>query len=187
MSGPGNWRRWLWRFVFAAATITLAVYCVIWFWRPGTLRAEYNEGHRLGGDLILELPENTLPIFRAAIDQLESNPDYLYSECDLRETKDHEIVIFHDWDLVRLVPNTQPNRDVLGGQAIGPQAIKDLTLAEIKALRLNGGHEIPTLEDVLNCATELQIKKPLILEVKFLHSDIGRQRAIDLAARCRDD
>ena len=187
MSFDGNWRRWLWRFAIAAATITLAIYCVIWFWRPGTLRDQYNQGHRLGGDLISELPENTLPVFRAAIERLESNSDYLYSECDLRETKDHEIVIFHDWDLIRLVPDTPANRAVVGGEKIGRQAIKDLTLSQVKSLRLNGGHEIPSLVEVLDCAVELQIKKPLILEIKDLHSDIGRQRAIDQAARCRDD
>ena len=162
---------------------------VVWFWMPGSFYKYPNWGHRLGGDVITDHPENTLEIFRETIlgKKLESDDEYLYSECDLRETRDHEIVIFHDWDLSRLVPDTPENRAVIGtNEKFEKQTIHELTLEQVKKLRLSGGEQIPTLEELLVCASELNLQKPLLLEIKLLHSDTGRQKVIDLAKKYRD-
>lgn len=143
-------------------------------------------GHRLGGDVFTELPENTLAVFRKSIREIESNEDFFYSECDLRETADHHIIVFHDWDLQKLIPDSAENRAALGVAKVGSQSIKDLSLSQVKSLRLEGGHEIPTLREVLETALELKLKKPLILEIKFFHSDQGRRAAIELAKEFRD-
>lgn len=154
--------------------------------QPGSWREETNFGHRLGGDVFTDQTENTLALFRKSIAELESHSDFLYSECDLRETSDHQVVIFHDWDLRNLVPDSTENRQALGVPSIGPQKICDLTLEQIQRLRLADGQPIPTLEELLATAIELELKKPLILEIKFFHSNKGRQAAIDIAKRFRD-
>jgi len=171
-----------------AGLLTMLAFCVIWFWLPGTFYKYPNWGHRLGGDVVTDHPENTRELFRATIldQKLESHPEYLYSECDLRETADHEIVIFHDWDLSRLIPDTEENRTAIGAAKIEKQTIQELTLDQIKNLRLRGGEQIPTLEELLCCANELDLKKPLLLEIKLLHSDAGRQKVIELAKKYRD-
>ncbi len=166
--------------------VALSVWASIGFYYPGTFRKEANTGHRLGGDVFTDLPENSLAVFRKAIAEIERNEDYLYSECDLRETLDHHIVIFHDWDLKRLVPDCVENRLALDEPQIGQQRIRDLTLAQIKSLELENGHPIPSLEELLETAIELNLKKPLILEIKYFHSERGRQAVIDLAKKYRD-
>ena len=79
--------------------------CIVGWVRPGLMRSTPNDGHQLGGDLLAEIPGNTLESFEVAIAKLESRPGYLYSECDIRETKDNQLVVFHDWD-IRAVPKT---------------------------------------------------------------------------------
>ena len=171
-----------------AGSLAMLASCIVWFWMPGTFFKYTNLGHRLGGDVISDHPENTLELFRMTIldRKLESDPEYLYSECDLRETADQEIVIFHDWDLSRLVPDTPENRVAIGAEKIDKQTIQELTLLQIKKLRLSGGEQVPTLEELLSCASELDLEKPLLLEIKLLHSDVGRQKAIELAQKYRD-
>ena len=161
----------------------LAGYVVGWV-RPGVMRGTPNDGHQLGGDLLAEFPGNTLEAFEVAINELESSPKYLYSECDIRETKDNQLVVFHDWDIGE-VPNTDRNRKSLG-EDIDEQPICELTLEQIQGLELKGGCRVPTLEQVLQKAVELQPTKPLLLEVKYLHSDIGRQQLFELAKQYRE-
>ena len=172
-----------------AIVLAVLAVCVVWFWRPGSFFKYPNWGHRLGGDVVSDHPENTLEIFRLTIldRKLESNEAYLYSECDLRETADHEIVIFHDWDLGRLVPDTHENRAAIGtSEKIEKQTIHELTLEQVKKLRLSGGEQIPTLEELLECACELNLQKPLLLEIKLLRTDAGRRQMLELAEKYRD-
>lgn len=174
---------------YASYSILLSgvgLFCFIGFFRPGMLRKQTNLGHRLGGDVFTEQCENTLAVFRRSIAEIEDQTEFRYSECDLRETADHQIVVFHDWDLKKLVPDNASNRRALDGTTVGAQKICDLTLDQVKALRLHDGQEIPTLEEVLETALELKLKKPLLLEVKFFHSDKGRQAAIEIAKKFRD-
>ena len=175
--------RWL---ATGLLTLVLALLSIVWFWRPGTLLKQYNAGHQLGGDLYAEIPGNTIAVFRKAIAEFEQTPNYKYSECDLRETKDHQIVVFHDWDIGSLVPDNKENRAALGLDYVKSIPLKDLTLSQLQSLRLRGGHHIPTLEEILQCAADLKIEKPLLLEIKVLHSDTGRNRVIELAKKYRD-
>ena len=167
--------------LLSAATI----FVVVGYFRPGVLRGTPNDGHQLGGDIAANLPGNTIECFESAISNHESKPSYRYSECDVRETRDNQLVVFHDWD-ISSVPDTKENRDVLG-EAVGQQAVEDLTLQQLQALRLEGGYQIPTLEQVLDKAAELEPKKPLLLEIKYLHSDQARHQLLKLAKRFRED
>ena len=86
-----------------------------------------NIGHR--GSKGYE-PENTLISFRRA---LELNADGV--EFDVHICKSGELVVIHDFTVDRTTNGTG--------------AVSDLTLSELKKLRINGSIEIPTLEEVL--------------------------------------
>ena len=90
-------------------------------------------------------PENTISAVKKAI---EMNSDMI--ELDARMTKDDEIVIIHD-------PNVDRTTD-------GKGYVKDMTLEQIKRLRINNNEEIPTLQEVIDiikgkCKLNLHIKE----------------------------
>ena len=174
------------KFSFLALLLFAAfVGCVAGWFRPGLLRGTPNDGHQLGGDLLSEIPGNTLESFESAIEDLESRSTYLYSECDIRETKDNQLIVFHDWD-IRAVPKTDQNRDALG-EDVDKQPICELTLQQLQSLRLQGGCRIPTLDEVLEKAIQLKPAKPVLLEIKYIHSDAARRELIESAKRFRED
>lgn len=75
-------------------------------------------------------PENTLPAYELA---LEQRADCI--EIDLHRTRDGQIVITHDEDLIGL-----------GGEG----EVADATFADLRRLDAGGGEPIPTLEEVLD-------------------------------------
>lgn len=169
----------------------LALFLVVGFFaiiagcfRPGILRGTPNDGHQLGGDMLPAIAGNTLEAFETAITDHESSASYLYSECDVRETKDNQLVVFHDWDISG-VPDTKENRDALGGP-VGEQAVCDLTLEQLQSLQLKGGCQIPTLKQVLDKTIQLKPAKPLLLEIKYLHSDQARHELLRSAIEFRE-
>lgn len=111
--------------------------------------------HR-GGALLW--PENSLLAFRSA---MALGADYL--ELDVHVSKDGEVVVIHDPTLDRT--------------STGTGAVKDRTLAELKALRLKDRagavtvESIPSLDDVV--AVAAAGKRGLLVEIKV---DERRQR-----------
>lgn len=104
-----------------------------------------NIGHR--GAKAYE-PENTLPSFQKAI---ELGADGV--EFDVHVCKSGELVVIHDFTVDRTTN--------------GSGAILDLTLGELKDLRINDALEIPTLDEVL----QLFNKSHLInIELKGKHT-----------------
>jgi len=88
-------------------------------------------------------PDNTLEAFEAAI---QIGVDAI--ECDIHETADSQFVVFHD-------------PEVLG------ENINKLRLAEVRNVKLEGGFEIPTLEQTLDlCSGRVR----LMLELKQVRS-----------------
>ena len=173
------------RFIRGVIFASIVIFLVIGFWRPGLLRGQQNAGHQLGGDVLNAYSGNTVECFIRGVEKFESLPSWRYAECDIRETKDHELVVFHDWD-ISSVPNTPKNQQALGGP-VESQPICELTLVQIQDLELECGCRVPTLEEILETAIKLKLKKPLLLEFKYLHSDQGRMRLLNLALRYRDD
>lgn len=176
-----SWKYWL---VLVLSVSTIGILLIVGFWRPGILRGRPNSGHQLGGDLFDDLSGNTIECFEAGVEKYGSTDSWKYTECDIRETKDHHLIVFHDWNVAAL-KNTAENRTALG-EHLSRQAIRDLTLEQIQSLRLNCGSGIPTLREILNKAAELQLKKPLLLEFKHLHSDDAREEFLNLAIEYRD-
>jgi len=82
--------------------------------------------------------ENTLEAFAAA---RAAGADGV--ELDVRLCRGGDVVVFHDDDLRRLAGRPEP--------------IADLTLAELRAVRLGGGARIPTLREVFEATGELEV------------------------------
>ena len=101
--------------------------------------------HRGLHDIQKGIVENTLPAFIAARDQ------GFGMELDIRFTKDMQVVVFHDDDLLRLAGD--------------PRRVNQLTLAELKAIPLMGidGARVPTLREVLDVVDG---RTPLLVELK---------------------
>ena len=93
-------------------------------------------------------PENTLISFQKAIEQKADGV-----ELDVHVCKSGELIVIHDFTVDRTTNGTG--------------AISDLTLAELKKLRIDEHHQIPTLDEVLH----LFDKKHLInIELKGSHT-----------------
>lgn len=106
-------------------------------------------GHRGASSLA---PENTLKAFNKAI---ELKADCI--EFDVQESKDSQLVIAHDEDLLR----------VTGKEGF----IRDLTLSELKKLDFGEGEQIPTLEELFN-TTKGKILLNLEIKTKGLANSI---------------
>ncbi len=63
-----------------------------------------NLGHRLGGDIYK--PENTLYAYNKALKSLQNKKEFKNVEFDIRESKDGELIVFHDQTINRIVPKT---------------------------------------------------------------------------------
>ncbi|WNQ08974.1 glycerophosphodiester phosphodiesterase family protein [Paenibacillus aurantius] len=75
-------------------------------------------------------PENTLKSFQWAIDL-----NFSHLELDVQLSKDGEVIVMHDWTVDRVCGE--------------PGTVRDMTLAELKRLRVGGVEEVPTLEETL--------------------------------------
>lgn len=105
------------------------------------LLSDYAYAHR--GLWNAEQPENSPAAFRAAADL------GLGAECDVRLTRDGEVVVHHDASLARLFD--------------APSEIRDLTLEDLQAHRFpNSDETIPTLGDIVDIMGDL----PLLIELK---------------------
>lgn len=76
-------------------------------------------------------PENTMAAFQLALDQRADG-----IELDVMLSKDGRLVVIHD--------------DTVDRTTNGTGRVKDLTLAQLKALDAGNGEKIPTLEEVLD-------------------------------------
>ncbi len=101
--------------------------------------------HRGLHDIAKGIPENSLAAFKAAIEQ------GFAIENDIHLTKDGQVVVFHDNDMKRMCSLDRK--------------IKDMTLEEIKKLRLlNTSFTVPTLKE---CLEVIDGKVPLLIEFKY--------------------
>lgn len=97
-----------------------------------------------------EIPENSILAFREAV------KNGYGIELDIRETKDGEIVVFHD--------------DTLNRMCNDKRAVKNLTFEELQTFNLyKSSEKIPLFKDVLKLLTP---KTPLLIEIKK-HKNIG--------------
>lgn len=90
-----------------------------------------------------EIPENSIEAFEAACRA------GFGIELDVQLSKDGHVVVFHDDTLVRMTGD--------------PRRVDEATLADLRALRLDGKAQIPTFEEVLAC---VRGRVPLLVEIK---------------------
>ncbi|WP_028550757.1 glycerophosphodiester phosphodiesterase [Paenibacillus sp. UNC451MF] len=93
----------------------------------------------------VKFPENTLSSFQAAIDL-----SFTHLELDVHLSKDGIPVLMHDYAVDRITN--------------GKGLIRELTLSELKQLRVEGKEEIPTLEEAMkllkgNISVLIEIKQ----------------------------
>jgi len=96
-------------------------------------------------------PENTLAAYRKAI---ELRPDFM--ECDVRRTKDGQLIVIHDKTVDRTTN--------------GKGLVADMTMAELRQLDAGSwvgpefaGEKLPTFEEVLDLAKGQTV---LVIEIK---------------------
>ena len=109
-------------------------------------------------------PENTISSFKKA---LELGVDMV--ECDIRLTKDSQPIVIHDAQLMRLSKKIR--------------RVSQLTLTEIKEIKIKESESIPTLAEVLT-AIDHQVGLKVELKVKDsakIVIEVLRQNKIDLA------
>ena len=147
--------------------------------------ANNNLGHRLGGDIYK--PENTLYSYEKALSLLQNKKNFFHIEFDIRESKDGELIVFHDQKISRVVPDTKHNRNVLKTilkkKSFNQIYIKDLKAKTITRLLLKNNASIPTLEDVLQFSLLHDVKKPIYIEIKKIDTDYARAKMIELVAK----
>jgi glycerophosphoryl diester phosphodiesterase len=89
-------------------------------------------------------PENTLISFQAACEL-----NFSHLELDVQLSKDGVPVVIHDTSVNRMTDN-------------GKGQVKDLTLAQLKELTINGTERIPTLEEALDL-----LKDRIIVDIEL--------------------
>lgn len=102
-------------------------------------------------------PENSTKAFELAGEEQK----YFGIECDIRTTKDHAFVVFHDEDLSRMMRTKG--------------YLEDFTLEELQALTIKRGTnvkkypdlKIPTLEEFMDICS--YYNKTAVIEIKKVH------------------
>ncbi|PKK93102.1 MAG: hypothetical protein CVV61_06345 [Tenericutes bacterium HGW-Tenericutes-6] len=102
-------------------------------------------------------PENTTKAFELAGQEQK----YFGIECDIRTTKDHQFVVFHDEDLTRMMR--------MKGK------IADFDLKELKEITIKRGNQvkkyadlhIPTLDEFMDICS--YYNKTAVIEIKEVH------------------
>jgi len=131
----------------------LAVCCLIFFYLIAPAKYTSDQAAPFYGQYIAhrglhsgdgKVPENSMPAFRAAAESGYG------MEFDLHITKDGHVVVFHDDDLTRVCGVTG--------------RLEDMTLAEVRELRLLGSEEtVPLFSELLEMVAG---RYPLIVEFK---------------------
>jgi len=141
-----------------------------------------NIGHRLGGDIYK--PENTLYAYKKLLLNFRDDKNLNHIECDIRESLDGKLIIFHDEKISRVVPRTKKNllvlKKILVNKKFNNINLKDLDSTVLTKLHLLNDAKIPTLKEVLSISEKWKVRKPIHLEIKSLDSDQARMKLIEL-------
>ncbi len=164
-----------------------------------SVSAPINCGHKGGYDCMKELPENSLALLEH-LEELQRHPRFRYLEFDIRETKDHKLVVFHDKYIARMLPdkgyNKQRYRELKsltngGGSVPGRKPalfwkVSDLTLEQLQTLSLEGREpssddmhlfKVPTLEKYIDRLGD-RLTKPIVFDIKHAKSTSGSEELL---------
>jgi len=161
-----------------------------------------NLGHRAGSSFYTQMPENSLIVLRESITGAETgyavqhDENFVYLEFDVYETKDNIPVVTHDKKLKKRVSYNEYNKAAYLAiksyrkiKKFKKLKIRDLTLAELKTFRVKGNYEqqFATVQEFLDLSRELGLIKPMLVEVKSLHSDIAREAIIRMVEEYKNE
>jgi len=146
------------------------------------LQAE-NLGHRLGGDIFK--PGDTIYSYEKLINKFNKSSRIKLIEFDIQETKDKHLVVFHDINKIyRVVPKSEHNlrvlKKILSSKKFKDITIHDISLSQIKNLRLEHNATIPTLSEVLQKSVDLNINYLIHIEIKRIYTDTAREELIKI-------
>lgn len=129
-----------------------------------------NAGHRLGGDVVPNAVENTLEVLAVYLDNNgPKHESHKYLETDINSTKDHELVIYHDKCF---------ERKEFKGTEFYKKCIRDLSLEDIKKIKLPNGYAIPTLSELLKVLVDKRYQGRILFEVKRIQTDEARESLV---------
>ncbi|MCF6243625.1 MAG: hypothetical protein L3J43_01145 [Sulfurovum sp.] len=156
-------------------------YIQLFFFISASLYSQ-NVGHRLGGDIYT--PENTLYAYEKLWFNFKNDANLTHIECDIQESLDGKLIIFHDAKIARIVPKINMNlkilKKTLGNKKFDNINIRDLKWSAIKKLQLSHNAKIPTLKQMLDASVKWKVTTPIHLEIKSLQSDEARMKLIKL-------
>lgn len=119
-----------------------------------------------------DYPENTLPAFRAAVEQ-----GYHVMECDPAFTKEGQCIVFHD----KTIQRTLRMKD--GSEIREPLAVESLTYAELLTYdaglykgKAFAGTKVPLLKEVLDLSKKTGV--PVKIDNRFCDYDDERLRVL---------
>ena len=129
------------------------------------------------------LPENSLLTLKTSLEGTEKrgpiqfHRNFVYLEFDVRETADHELVVSHDSSL---------RRTMCGARSF--HRVDKMTLNQIQAFHFRGypQERIATLEEFFEAAIDFQLRKPMVIEIKNIHSLAGWEKLLQLVDRYRE-
>lgn len=101
-------------------------------------------------------PENTLKAIKATYDQGAKAV-----EIDVRLTKDHQLIVFHD--------------EILDRMTDGSGHVHEQTLAQLKLLKVAKTETIPTLEEAIQLLIQLNMKAELDIRNNPNHTIIAKE------------
>jgi glycerophosphoryl diester phosphodiesterase len=178
--------------------------------------AKTNYGHRGGcespGYRTMGIPENSLLCLEAGLmgydgrPSLQHHKSFRYLEFDVRETLDHEIVVYHGGSKGAVFSRKKrfkkdhaavPYKGHLENietfkrfvdeglkKSWKKVRVKDLTLMQIQRLKLKGIYDqhIPSLKEYLEMAAKLGVIKPVMVEIKGINTELGREKLMDIVS-----
>lgn len=161
-----------------------------------------NLGHRAGGgkkEYYSHLPENSLVALESSLNELQFDESFLYLEFDIQETKDGEIVVFHDKTIRRMIDKKQ-NKAALEDIAqendfsfikrkFNYIKIKELTFEQLQRLHLTDhpDQKVPTLREFLDLSRDQGLRKPMSVEIKYIYSESAKNKVISMLEEFRRD
>lgn len=95
-----------------------------------------------------KIPENTIPAFTKSVDK-----NYII-ELDIHILKDNTIVVYHDYNLLKLCGVNK--------------VIETLSYAQLSKIKIKDKYTIPTLEQVMHIVAG---KVPILIEVKDMNNN----------------
>lgn len=129
-------------------------------------------GHR-GCRFVTDIPENTIPAFEEAYRQGCGGV-----ECDVRLTRDGELVVFHDLHV---------GQQLVGTATQGNPRVDELSLAELRSctFAVNASVTVPTLEETVQFVMTNKLR--ILIEIKEVRRvRLCTEKIHDLFTKYRD-